>query len=56
MLDRVRLGGFSGSYKIRNPAELARDKKIQTIGVAVQFLDDSLHTFQIEVSTFFFYF
>lgn len=49
MLDRVRLGGFSGSYKIRNSAELARDKKIQTIGVAVQFLDDTLHTFQIEV-------
>lgn len=48
MLERVRLGGFSGTYKIRN-AELARDKKIQTIGVSVLFLDDCTHTFQIEV-------
>lgn len=51
MLERVRLGGFSGTYKIRN-AELARDKKIQTIGVSVLFLDDSIHTFQVEVSIF----
>lgn len=48
MLERVRLGGFSGTYKIRN-AELARDKKIHTILVAVLFLDDCTHTFEIEV-------
>lgn len=52
MLERVRLGGFSGTYKIRN-AELARDKKIQTIGVSVLFLDDSTHIFQVEVNIYY---
>ena len=48
MLERVRLGGFSGTYKLRN-AELARDKKKQTIGVSILFLDDCTHIFYIEV-------
>ncbi|XP_053682953.1 tyrosine-protein phosphatase non-receptor type 4 [Sabethes cyaneus] len=47
MLERVRLGGFSGSYKVRS-AELARDKKVQTKAVTVLFLDESTHTFQLE--------
>lgn len=47
MLERVRLGGFSGTYRIRS-AELARDRKLRTINVSVLFLDDSTHTFHIE--------
>lgn len=49
MLERLRFGGFSGSYKIRNTGELAREKKSQTTGITVLFLDDTTHTFQIEV-------
>lgn len=49
MLERVRLGGFSGTYSLRS-AELARDRKNRTIGVTVLFLDDSTHIFQIDVS------
>ena len=48
MLERLRLGGFSGTYRIRS-AELAREKKQRTINVTVLFLDDSTHTFQIQV-------
>lgn len=48
MFERVRFGGFSGSYRITN-AELARDRKTKTINVSVLFLDDSSKTFQIEV-------
>lgn len=47
MLERVRIGGFSGTYKVRS-AELARDKKAQTKAVTVLFLDESTHTFQLE--------
>lgn len=62
MLDRVRIGGFSGTYKVRS-AELARDKKsasspaasaatattpTTTKAVTVLFLDESTHTFQLE--------
>lgn len=53
MLERVRLGGFSGTYSLRS-AELARDRKNRTIGVTVLFLDDSTQTFQIDVSSFYF--
>lgn len=49
MLERVRLGGFSGTYSLRS-AELARDRKNRTIGVTVLFLDDSTQIFQIDVS------
>lgn len=49
MLERIRFGGFSGTYKIRK-AELARDKKTQTFAVVVLFLDDTTHTFQVEVN------
>lgn len=55
MLERVRLGGFSGTYSLRS-AELARDRKNRTIGVTVLFLDDSTQTFQIDVSSFFLFF
>lgn len=55
MLERVRLGGFSGTYSLRS-AELARDRKNRTIGVTVLFLDDSTQTFQIDVSSSFFCF
>lgn len=48
MLDRVRLRGSRGSYNLRI-AELARDRKNRTISVTVLFLDDSIHTFQIDV-------
>jgi tyrosine-protein phosphatase non-receptor type 4 len=51
MLDRIRIGGFSGTYRIRN-AELARDRKQRTINVSVLFLDDTQHVFQIEVHLF----
>lgn len=51
MLEKLRIGRFSGSYKRRNAAELAREKKLPTIGVTVLFLDDSLNTFVIEVSS-----
>ncbi|XP_058830925.1 tyrosine-protein phosphatase non-receptor type 4 [Topomyia yanbarensis] len=47
MLERIRLSGFSGSYKVRS-AELARDRKVQTKAVTVLFLDESTHTFQLE--------
>lgn len=47
MLERVRIGGFSGSYKVRS-AELARDRNTQTKPVTVLFLDESTHTFQLE--------
>lgn len=53
MLERVRIGGFSGTYKVRS-AELARDKKTAsspattTKAVTVLFLDDTTHTFQLE--------
>lgn len=50
MLEKLRIGRFSGSYKRRNATELAREKKLPTIGVTVLFLDDSLNTFVIEVS------
>lgn len=48
MLERVRFGGFSGTYRIRS-AELARDRKVRTLNVSVLFLDDTSKTFQIEV-------
>jgi hypothetical protein len=48
MFERVRFGGFSGTYRI--DGELARDRKIKTLNVSVLFLDDSSKTFQIEVS------
>lgn len=51
MLEKLRIGRFSGSYKTRNATELAREKKVPTIGVTVLFLDDSLNTFVIEVSS-----
>lgn len=47
MLERVRIGGLSGTYKVRS-AELARDKKSQTKSVTVLFLDETSHTFQLE--------
>lgn len=47
MLERVRIGGLSGTYKVRS-AELARDKKSQTKAVTVLFLDETTHTFQLE--------
>ncbi|XP_035787382.1 tyrosine-protein phosphatase non-receptor type 4-like [Anopheles albimanus] len=47
MLERVRFGGFSGTYKVRS-AELARDRKTQTKPVTVLFLDESTHTFHLD--------
>ncbi|XP_058055013.1 tyrosine-protein phosphatase non-receptor type 4 [Anopheles bellator] len=47
MLERVRFGGFSGTYKVRS-AELARDRKAQTKPVTVLFLDESTHTFHLD--------
>lgn len=47
MLERVRIGGFRGTYKVRS-AELARDKKTQTKAVTVLFLDESTYTFQLD--------
>ncbi|XP_037034336.1 tyrosine-protein phosphatase non-receptor type 4-like isoform X2 [Bradysia coprophila] len=48
MLEKLRIGRFSSSYKTRNAAELAREKKVPTIGVTVLFLDDSINTFTVE--------
>lgn len=50
MLEKLRIGRFSSSYKTRNATELAREKKVPTIGVTVLFLDDSINTFTVEVS------
>lgn len=47
MLERVRLGGFSGTYRLRN-SELARDRKKSNVNVTVIFLDDTVHVFHIE--------
>lgn len=50
MLEKLRIGRLSGSIKTRNAAELAREKKVSTIGVTVLFLDDTINTFVIDVS------
>ena len=52
MLERFRLCNLSRQYRSRS-AELARDKKQRQQCVTILFLDDTTHTFRIEVSFFF---
>ncbi|XP_063233077.1 tyrosine-protein phosphatase non-receptor type 4 isoform X2 [Bacillus rossius redtenbacheri] len=46
-IPRRALSGSSGTYNVR-ASELARDRRLKTLGVAVHFLDDTQHTFQVE--------
>lgn len=49
-VSRRTFGGSSGTYNVR-ASELARDRgRLKTLNVTVVFLDDSQHTFQLEVS------
>lgn len=50
MLERFRWSNLSATYRLRS-AELARDKKQRQQCVTVLFLDDTTHTFRIEVSS-----
>lgn len=46
MLERVRLGGLSGTYTVKR-LELARDRKTRSLSVTVLLLDDSTYTFHV---------
>lgn len=49
-VSRRTFGGSSGTYNVR-ASELARDRgRLKTLNVTVVFLDDSQHSFQLEVS------
>lgn len=52
-VSRRTFGGSSGTYNVR-ASELARDRgRLKTLNVTVVFLDDSQHTFQLEVCILF---
>ncbi|XP_026327235.1 tyrosine-protein phosphatase non-receptor type 4 [Hyposmocoma kahamanoa] len=46
-VSRRAFSSSSGTYNVR-ASELARDRKLNIFNIAVQFLDDSQHVFQIE--------
>lgn len=48
-VSRRALSGSSGSYHVRG-AELARDRRLKSLSATVVFLDDTQHTFQLDVS------
>lgn len=54
-VSRRALSGSSGSYHVRG-AELARNRRLKSLSATVIFLDDSQHTFQLDVSSLFFYY
>lgn len=49
-VSRRALSGSSGSYHVRG-AELARNRRLKSLSATVIFLDDSQHTFQLDVSS-----
>lgn len=55
-VSRRALSGSSGSYHVRG-AELARNRRLKSLSATVTFLDDTQHTFQLDVSAYdiFFY-
>lgn len=48
-VSRRAFSSTSGTYNVR-ASELARDRKLNIFNVTVQFLDETEHPFQIEVS------
>lgn len=50
-VSRRAFSSTSGTYNVR-ASELARERKLNIFNVTVQFLDDTQHSFQIEVSSF----
>lgn len=51
-VSRRTFGGSSGTYNVR-ASELARDRgRLKTLNVTVVFLDDTQHTFQLEVNNY----
>lgn len=48
-VSRRAFSSTSGTYNVR-ASELARERKLNIFSVTVQFLDDTQHVFQIEVS------
>lgn len=48
-VSRRALSGSSGSYHVRG-AELARTRRLKSLSATVTFLDDTQHTFQLDVS------
>jgi len=48
-VSRRALSGSSGSYHVRG-AELARNRRLKSLSAIVTFLDDTQHTFQLDVS------
>lgn len=48
-VSRRAFSSSSGTYNVR-ASELARERKLNIFNVTVQLLDDTQHTFQIEVS------
>lgn len=49
-VSRRAFSSSSGTYNVR-ALELQRERKLNIINVTVLFLDDTQHSFQIEVST-----
>lgn len=49
-VSRRALSGSSGSYHVRG-AELARNRRLKSLSATVVFLDDTQHTFQLDVSS-----
>jgi len=49
-VSRRALSGSSGSYHVRG-AELARNRRLKSLSAIVTFLDDTQHTFQLDVSS-----
>lgn len=47
-VSRRAFSSSSGTYNVR-ASELARERKLNIINVSVVFLDDTQHSFQIEV-------
>ena len=47
-VSRRAFGGSSGTYNVR-ASELARDRRLKTLSAQVVFLDDTKHSFQLEV-------
>lgn len=50
-VSRRALSGSSGSYHVRG-AELARNRRLKSLSATVTFLDDTQHTFQLDVSLY----
>ena len=48
-VSRRAFSSSSGTYNVR-ASELARERKLNIFNVTVVFLDDTQHSFQIEVS------